>query len=63
MEAMHNSGIGGDTGINATYSRIKNLFAWPNMKQTVQAFVQQCSVCQQAKSEHIKVAEILVRSV
>jgi hypothetical protein len=35
------------------HNRIKALFAWPNMKQTMQQYVQQCEVCQQAKVEYI----------
>jgi hypothetical protein len=42
-------------GITATYNRVITLFAWPNMKQHVQVFVQRCSVCQQAKGEHVRV--------
>ncbi|CAD6242088.1 unnamed protein product [Miscanthus lutarioriparius] len=42
--AMHDSGIGGHSGISATYARIKQLFAWPNMKQPVQEFVKQCQI-------------------
>lgn len=59
MEAVHNSGIGGHSGVTATYSRIKALFAWPNLKQTVQTFVQQCETCQQAKGEHTKLPGLL----
>jgi hypothetical protein len=54
LEAVHDSGIGGQSGITATYSRVKALFAWPNLKKTVQKFVQQCQTCQQAKVEHIR---------
>ena len=59
LEAVHDSGISGHSGINATYSRIKTLFAWPSMKQTVQNFVHQCQACQQAKSGHIKTPGLL----
>lgn len=54
LQAVHNSGIGGHSGITPTYNRIKALFAWPNIKHIVQSFVQQCEVCQQAKVEHIR---------
>ena len=53
LVAMHDSGLGGHSGTNATYARIKQLFAWPNMKQSVQDFVKQCQTCQQAKTERI----------
>jgi hypothetical protein len=45
LQALHASGIGGHSGIAATYSRVKSLFAWPHLKQSVHQFVQQCSIC------------------
>ena len=52
--ALHSSGVGGHSGFQGTYQRIKALLAWPAMKQAIQAYVQSCTVCQQAKAEHIK---------
>jgi hypothetical protein len=52
--ALHNSGLGGHSGVQATYQRIKQTFVWPGMKQDVARYVASCSICQQAKSEHIK---------
>ena len=54
LQAMHSSGLGGHSGIHVTYSRIKQLFAWPKLKLTVQNYVKACTICQQAKVEHIK---------
>jgi transposase InsO family protein len=59
LTALHDSGIGGHSGVQATYQRIKQLFAWPKLKQTVQSYVQDCSICQQAKSEHVKIPGLL----
>lgn len=59
LQALHSSGIGGHSGITATYQRIKSLFAWPQLKQSVEEFVKQCSVCQQAKIEHTKLPGLL----
>jgi hypothetical protein len=59
LQALHASGLGGHSGIAATYSRVKSLFAWPHLKQAVQKFVQQCSVCQQAKIEHTRLPGLL----
>ena len=50
---LHASPIGGHSGYLVTYKRIKALFYWPNMKDTIQKFVAACSVCQQAKAEHV----------
>lgn len=52
--AMHASGLGGHSGITATYNRIKNLFYWPGMKKDVYQYVSACDICQQAKPEHCK---------
>ena len=57
--ALHNSGIGGHSGITATYIKIKSLFAWPGMKQDIQTFVTNCQVCKQAKSEHTRTPSLL----
>lgn len=50
LQALHASAIGGHSGYEATYKRMKRLFAWPRMKHDIKTFVSQCSVCQQAKS-------------
>jgi hypothetical protein len=59
LQTLHASGIGGHSGITATYNRFKALFAWPHMKKSVQQFVQQCEICQQAKVEHTKLPGLL----
>jgi len=59
LQALHSSGVGGHSGIHATYHRVKALFAWPHLKASVTAYVQACSVCQQAKSEHVKTPGLL----
>jgi len=59
MQAMHSSGIGGHFGIHVTYSRIKQLFAWQKMKQDIQDYVKSCSICQQAKVEHVRLPRLL----
>ncbi|CAD6267218.1 unnamed protein product [Miscanthus lutarioriparius] len=53
------SGIGGHSGVSATYARVKQLFARPSMKQSVQEFVKQCQICQQAKTKRIKSSGLL----
>lgn len=56
---MHSSAIGGHSGTNATYHRLKNLFSWKGMKQDVEAFVKQCAICQQAKHSNSLPAGLL----
>jgi hypothetical protein len=43
--------VGGHSGIQATYQRVKRLFAWSGLKTDVENFVKQCGVCQHAKHE------------
>jgi hypothetical protein len=43
--ALHSSGLGGHSGITATYQKIKALFAWPHMKQDVKDYIAACEVC------------------
>jgi hypothetical protein len=59
LVALHNSGLGGHSGVSATYARVKQLFAWPSLKQSVHDFVRQCQICQQAKTERIKTPGLL----
>lgn len=56
---LHNAPVGGHSGINVTYQRIKQLFAWPHLRTTIVQFVTACSICQQAKSEHVKYPGLL----
>lgn len=57
--ALHSSGLGGHSGITATYQKVKSLFAWPHMKQDVHDYVASCQVCAQAKTEHNKLPGLL----
>lgn len=57
--ALHSSGLGGHSGVNATYQKVKSLFAWSHLKQAVQDYVAKCEVCAQAKSEHCKLPGLL----
>jgi hypothetical protein len=54
IHVFHASAIGGHSGILPTYHRISKLFWWKGIKQEVESFVKQCTICQQAKSEHCK---------
>jgi hypothetical protein len=51
---MHTSALGGHSGVLGTYQKIKKLFYWPKMKADITRYIQVCSVCQQAKSERVK---------
>jgi hypothetical protein len=57
--ALHNSAIGGHSGVNATYHKVRALFSWPHMKQEIQEYISKCAVCQQAKHENTKAPGLL----
>jgi hypothetical protein len=59
IQAVHSSGVGGHSGFLPTYQRIKQLFIWPKMKEDIQNYIRECTVCQQAKVEHTKVPGLL----
>jgi hypothetical protein len=59
ISAMHNSAVGGHSGITATFQRVKKLFAWKGLRTAVEDFVHQCQICQQAKHENSKPAGLL----
>jgi hypothetical protein len=59
INALHASVIGGHSGVQATYQRIKKLFHWKGLKLDVEQFVKQCSICQQAKHSHNHPAGLL----
>jgi len=59
LQALHASGLGGHSGMQATYQRVKALFSWPKLKETVNKYVQSCVICQQAKVEHTRLPGLL----
>ncbi|KAL6647767.1 hypothetical protein ACP70R_015204 [Stipagrostis hirtigluma subsp. patula] len=59
IQAMHLSALGGHSGFQVTYIRIRKLFAWPGLKQDVRTFVAGCEICLQAKPEHVRYPGLL----
>jgi hypothetical protein len=45
--------------MQATYQRIQKLFYWKGLKTSVESFVRQCTICQQAKHEHCSSPRLL----
>ncbi|KAJ4788261.1 polyprotein [Rhynchospora pubera] len=52
IKAVHDSSIGGHSGIINTYKRVKAMFFWPKLKEMVQSYVLACPNCQINKPEH-----------
>jgi hypothetical protein len=46
INVFHSFVLGGHSGTQTTYYRIKKLFQWHGLKRDVDTFVKQCSVCQ-----------------
>lgn len=59
MQDIHGSSLGGHAGITATYQRLKRHFFWPQMKEAVHKFVQECANCQLNKGEHVAAPGLL----
>jgi hypothetical protein len=45
LQAFHNSVVGGHSGFPVTYQRIRHLFAWPKIKDSIRSHVQTCTIC------------------
>ncbi|MCH90455.1 hypothetical protein A2U01_0011371, partial [Trifolium medium] len=50
LKEFHTSHIGGHAGITRTFARIQAQFYWKNMREDIKTYVQQCVICQQAKT-------------
>ena len=59
LNSLHQSAIGGHSGIRATYQRVKKLFYWTGLKKDVETFVSQCPICQRSKHENCKYPGLL----
>lgn len=59
IASLHDSAVGGNSGIQASYQRIKQLYYWPGLKLAVENYIKQCKICQQAKHTHHKPAGLL----
>jgi hypothetical protein len=59
LRSVHDSAVGGHSGMRATYQRLHRNFAWPGMKKAVELYVDRCAICKQAKSEHVRYPGLL----
>jgi hypothetical protein len=59
LQSLHAGAIGGHSGIHATLQRVRQLFAWLHMRTIIQHFIDRCTVCKQAKAEHVKYPGLL----
>ncbi len=59
IDALHATPIGGHSGFPVTYRRAKSMFAWTAMKKMIQAKLQTCQTCLQAKPDRAKYPGLL----
>jgi hypothetical protein len=59
LRSVHDSVVGGHSGVRATYHHLHRNFAWKGMKQSVVAYVDHCSICKQAKHERVRYPGLL----
>jgi hypothetical protein len=59
IAACHSSALGGHSGVNATYHRLKRHFIWKGMRSDVESYIKQCDTCQRAKHSHTHPAGLL----
>lgn len=45
LRSVHDSAVGGHSGVRATYHRMHRNFAWKGMKKDVEEYIAQCNVC------------------
>lgn len=57
---LHDSQLGGHSGIHRTWKRVAKYFFCPNMGVQIKKYVKECLVCQQVKSSNTKMAGLLM---
>lgn len=53
LKTIHETAVGGHSGIHTTYLRAKGLFYWKGIKADVEAYIQGCDTCKQCKDESV----------
>lgn len=53
FQALHESPLGGHSGEQNTYLRVKQVFQWPRMKAEIKELVRRCDTCKRCKSETV----------
>lgn len=45
LKEVHDSALGGHSGVTATYRTLKGMFYWPNMKEEVHTYINSYAAC------------------
>nr|XP_027063053.1 uncharacterized protein K02A2.6-like [Coffea arabica] len=59
ITALHDSQLGGHSGVQASYLRAKQFFHWPGMYKEVKDTMLQCNTCRRCKDEHVAYPDLL----
>jgi len=59
IEALHNSPLGGHSGIINTYHKVRQLFQWTGLKKDVIEFAMGCDTCKRCKIENVAYPRLL----
>ena len=59
LRSLHESALGGHSGAQNTYLRLKQLFYWSGLKTEVKKFVMAYEVCKRCKSETVAYPRLL----
>lgn len=51
---IHESSMGGHSGIENTYQKIYTIFYWPELRTHVKEWIKACHICQISKHEHVR---------
>jgi hypothetical protein len=57
--ALHDSALGGHSGVPVTIQKVCSLFFWPGMRASILQYDQHCSVCLQAKPDKARYPALL----
>jgi hypothetical protein len=49
LHEMHDTKVGGHSGVLCTYKKLGQQFYWPGMRKSVQEYIKNCVVCQKTK--------------
>ena len=59
LHEMHDTKVGGHSGVLRTFKKLRQQFYWPGMHGAVQNYVKGCEVCQKIKTETLVPAGLL----
>ena len=59
LHEMHDTKVGGYSGVLRTFKKLNQQFYWPGMYKAVHTYVQECEICQKTKTETLAPAGLL----